>query len=236
MQTVSGSGAQHQDDVWSVSDRHQSLQDIVYDKLQSDIALGAYQIGEKLGVRELSRTFNISSAPLREALMRLVTDGLVTFKPRVGFFVSSFEPDEISEIFEIRLALECLACEKAVILRNENDLADIEELLFKLDGIDADNWHLANREFHLAIYRSCGSPRLMQEIIRYWDLLSVYLRLYMRWFKYPVNAQQQHRQMLEALRNRDAETLKAELKPHLFTTRDRILKRIAQVNVDKSKS
>ena len=221
-----GSGAANEDA--SIVKTYRSIQDLIYQRLQSDIAAGVYKFGEKLMVRELSRKFQVSGAPVRESLMCLVTDGLVTFKPRIGFFVSNFEPKEIREIFEVRYALEALACEKLVKNVQEEHLLEVEEILEALRRCpNADEWHLLNREFHLTLYKGCDSERLQQEITRYWDLLNIYLRVYMRWFVFPQKAQEEHEQMYLALKNADLENLKELLFVHLFRTCDDILGKIA---------
>jgi len=74
---------------------------------------------------------------------------------------------------------------------------------------------------------------LLQEITRYWDLLNIYLRVYMRWFVFPHKAQEEHEQMYLALKNADLEQLKELLHVHLFRTCDDILGKIAESKNEK---
>ena len=76
---------------------------------------GTYEPGDKLKEAELSRTLGISRSPVRQAIQSLANDGLVRLVPQRGAFVSSFDLEEIKEIYEVREALEVTAARLAAV-------------------------------------------------------------------------------------------------------------------------
>ena len=118
------------------------------------------QAGQPMRQEEIARQLGVSRLPVREALNRLATEGLVELKPRRGFFVTSLDADEIEDIFDMRALLESRAGKLATERRTlaDSDALDtiVRELDSALDGpIKFELWAELNLRFHTRLYQSC---------------------------------------------------------------------------------
>jgi len=104
----------------------------VYNVIKENICGGRYEPGQRLNEVELASSLNVSRSPVREALRRLAADGLVEEKPNRGVFVREFTPQNIQEIFDVRVLLESYCIQRSVqFMTNEQK----QELIHCLDQI-----------------------------------------------------------------------------------------------------
>ncbi|MCD8364818.1 MAG: GntR family transcriptional regulator [Clostridiales bacterium] len=101
-----------------------SLVDQVYEKLRERIVALEIPFGSKLNVSKLQEEYGVSSTPVREALNRLLNDGLIEFENNVGARVIDFTPDDVRQVQELSYAYEIVAARNA--LRN-GDIAEMAE-------------------------------------------------------------------------------------------------------------
>lgn len=107
-----------------------SLSDAVYDAVHHRIVTGIYRPNQRLVETEIAAELGASRTPVREALVRLIKDGLAT-KSRQGLTVREFTFEEVREIYEVRAALEGYAARLAADRRTPDALARIEETLHR---------------------------------------------------------------------------------------------------------
>ncbi|MET3304462.1 GntR family transcriptional regulator [Bradyrhizobium diazoefficiens] len=105
------------------------LPNLIYERLRIDILEGVLRPGQLLRQEELSKRFDVSRVPLREAMTRLVADGLIVLRPRRGYAVSSLRRSEILEIFELRAVVEEHAGMLAARARTRDDIQRVEQYL-----------------------------------------------------------------------------------------------------------
>src|SRR5690349_938938 len=86
----------------------------LYSDILAKIMTGELQAGQRLIEEEVARTYGVSRTPVREVFFALAKDGLVERVQNRGARVVSFTPDDVEEIFDIRMALECLSIRNAV--------------------------------------------------------------------------------------------------------------------------
>jgi len=110
-----------------------SLSDQIYDALIMRITNLSYLPGEKINLDSLKAEFHVSTAPIREALQRLVKDNLIIIKPRVGFYVVDLTEKEVKELYDARKALETYSLRLSVQRMNEKDILDMEEQFMELE-------------------------------------------------------------------------------------------------------
>ncbi len=103
-----------------------SLVDQVYDKLRERIVTLKIPFGSKLNVSKLQEEYGVSSTPVREAMNRLLNDGLIEFENNVGARVIDFNEDDVRQVQELSLAYEMLAARNA--LRNGDTAAMADEI------------------------------------------------------------------------------------------------------------
>lgn len=110
-----------------------SISDQVYTALKKEILAGELQPGARLLVLEIAKKFNISQAPVREALERLKSAGFSTSIPNKGSIVSYITDKEIKDIFELREIIEGFAVRQSMKQLNENDFNYLEDLIRQMD-------------------------------------------------------------------------------------------------------
>jgi DNA-binding GntR family transcriptional regulator len=89
--------------------RRQKLADLAYDAIRDSITAGVFAMGERLVETRLAADLGMSRAPIREALRRLLEEGLVVERAHHGMFVRTFEGAEIVDLYNARLAIEAAA-------------------------------------------------------------------------------------------------------------------------------
>jgi DNA-binding GntR family transcriptional regulator len=200
---------------------HESVQELVASRLREAILSGSFEGGRPLRQAEIAARFGVSSIPVREAFRRLEGEGLVVFYPRRGAVVSKLSADEMREICEMREALEPLALGKALPNMADKDLRRAKEVLDLADKEPDDQllprWGEMNWEFHGALYRPAGRPRLLGAIHNLHINFDRYLRLHFSAMRYREKGQQEHREILERCEQRDEEGAVEALRLHIQT-------------------
>lgn len=185
-----------------------ALAEQAYDVLREAVTAQQIPAGTSLSVPEIARRLGISRSPVREAIARLVADGLAVAEPRRGAVVANITRDELVEIYDLREVLEGLACRLAATRLSDEELAELEELLDAhrkavRDGDVAGHMSL-DQAFHAAVRGATGNSRLVDGL----DRLQGQIRLAMDATHRPAGAMEQalseHEAIVEALRARDA--------------------------------
>jgi DNA-binding GntR family transcriptional regulator len=129
----------------------------VYHELHAAIVSMQLKPGAALNEKALTEQFGVSRTPVREALIRLVEDGLVNIYPQSGTFVAPISVSLIPEAVVIRKALEGATVEKAAECADAEDLARLDDILarqrFLAGRQDMNGFHEADEAFHEAIAR-----------------------------------------------------------------------------------
>ena len=159
----------------TVFEDYRTLQDIVFVRLRDQIFNGELKPGDRLNTSRLARSLGVSRMPVREALTRLASVGLVENIPHRGAFVKKLSIEEVIETYYIRAALEGVAARLAA--RNlqpaqAQQLLDIcGETERAVETGDDKRFLELNFQFHSIIYAAARSPQL-EELIRQFYLSS----------------------------------------------------------------
>jgi len=196
-----------------------TVNDEVYTRLHQAITSGALMPGMKLTIRSIADSFQVSTMPVRDALRRLEASGLVVFGRR-SVTVTLLSPDEVEQVFQIRLRLEQLAAEWAISRIRPQDLDDLEQILAQMDEPDlsAEQWRVLNQRFHLRFYERAESEHLLRLIRDVWSKVEPYMAIYASRVDDFAEAQQQHRFMLDLIRRGDLSGLLVATAHHLDHT------------------
>ena len=186
-----------------------SAQEAAHARLREMIFSGALQAGQALRQEEIARQLGLSRLPVREALNRLATEGLVELKPRRGFYVVSLKPDEIEDIFEMRAMLEARAGQQATQRMTAQDADAVDRVVDRLDiavnGNEGfDDYARLNEEFHERLYQSCNRKYLRRQIRMLRDAVAPLIRILASEIGELRRAQEEHRQMARFFRLGDA--------------------------------
>ena len=126
-----------------------NLNEWVYDELRARLLTRREPPGGKLSLHALAAELGVSRSPVHHALTRLVSEGLLSVRPRRGYFVTPVTARAVAEGYDVRLALELLAAERSVRSLAASDLGRFTELLEATDAaISHEQWDAANAAFH----------------------------------------------------------------------------------------
>lgn len=197
------------------------LQDQVCATLREDILACRLRPGAELREQVLATRLNVSKSPVREALLRLAQERLVTIRPRQGYQVAPVSLAEAADLLELRSVLE-LACLHCTLARASQAQ---RKAVANASKFESNDFIAYNREFHIRLAGSCGNARLAQSAaaaIAQTDRL-VHLSLGTITNRDPAQLVVEHRALAEAVAVSDARTAKRLLRRHLETAQRRVL-------------
>jgi DNA-binding GntR family transcriptional regulator len=205
----------------------------VYFQIKNLILCNDVMPGQKMHHQELSDRLGVSRTPVREALTRLVQEGYVSFLPNRGFTCKEIGLQEAEELYDLREALEVFAMEKAVA--NVSDQA-LDELSRKIQLYGADVQRRFSRErliydqdLHLDIARVGGNETLLRALTQVFERIILKRRtdgLYDP--ARGLAAHQEHLQLIEAMKRRDAAQAVRVLREHIRAGKDNVLADLRQ--------
>jgi DNA-binding GntR family transcriptional regulator len=207
----------------------ETLADRAYNAISDAIVRGELPAGARISEAALARRFQIGRGPLREALRRLEGRRLVVAKPNAGARVASLSARDVIELFEIREILEVRACQLATERMLDGEIDELKQLLDTHDR-DPDSGRATSRtakapDLHTAIIRGSKNNQLINLLCgELWDLLRVY-RVKSSGEAGRVEAAfREHREIVEAMRQRDAERAALLMGRHIRKARSNLLR------------
>ena len=203
-----------------------TLSERVFDALQSAIVTGDLKPGEKIREPELARRFGTSRGPLRDALRRLEARHLVVNTPNTGARVVSLSPRQLVELYEVREALEGMTCRLAAANMSDGDVADLAALLDRheaeISGKDGATYFRqeGDLDFHFRIASACGNELLRSALCEdHYQLMRLYRYKFANRAGRAHRALAEHRLILDAIRERDAEHAELMMRRHIRNAR-----------------
>jgi DNA-binding GntR family transcriptional regulator len=193
----------------------------VTDQVRRAILTGELPPGTRMLQGELAERLAISITPIRAALKQLAAEGLIHIEPRRAVSVHLPTPEELREVFEIRILLEPVSVKKAARKITDEELERAEELLDAMDAAESTGeWDVLNRDFHALLVAASGSARLSTIMLNLLSLATIGIRS-SGVLSVPRmdEAGVEHRRILAACRARDPEAARAMTLKHLQSTR-----------------
>ncbi|SMF82327.1 transcriptional regulator, GntR family [Tistlia consotensis] len=195
--------------------RGATLTDRVYARLRRGLLVGFWAPGEKLSARQIAREMNVSMTPVREAMMRLATEGALEMTETRAFRAPELGRAAYRELVRVRLALEPMAAGLAAARIEPSQVAAIEALNERLAAhLRQDQFHQAlevDSQLHLAIYEAAGQPLLLS-IIDGLLLRAGPTRTRLSYaYRKSLAGYEHHRRLIAALRVHDAAAAEAEV-------------------------
>ncbi|WP_111495965.1 GntR family transcriptional regulator [Marinobacter bohaiensis] len=218
-----------------IAPQTQTRADEAFDCLQTAIVKGDLAPGEKIGELELCERFQLTRGPLREALGRLESRGLLIRRPHAGFKVMAVSGDELLELYRIREVMEGLAAQQAAERMNDEEIDDLMRLLDRHEQMveeaqgQAYYQHEGDYDFHYCIAMGSRNRKLSQMLLG--DLYYM-----VRMYRYrlststgrPQRALREHRNIAEAIAQRDGELARFLMQRHINAARLNIEKKIKE--------
>ncbi|WP_018689471.1 GntR family transcriptional regulator [Ahrensia kielensis] len=205
-----------------------SLADKAYNVLRRAVLTNVLVSESLWSDRELCEKFDLSRTPVREAILRLQLEQLVQIVPRKGMRVMPLRLEDVRDIHQVTKALELEAALLIAKSENRDEVLAIikgavEEMERAMQAKDRDAWVLADTRCHFAVVDKCGNKRLadMYHAQRGLTDRARYFVLHIR--DLPMQSTVEHRQMYEALLNRDSQALERLYRQHWDRTTEEML-------------
>lgn len=207
-----------------------------YWRLRQAILHVEHEPNEKLKLEELKTRYNMGASPLREALARLSSEGLVVFTGGRGFRVAGISAADLRDIAMVRKLLETQALRLSIALGDDEWEAAVIAAFHKLslaedklanDPSAISDWEQRNREFHSALTSAAGSPRVLELAQGMYDLHERYRRLSRLERTRSRDVHKEHRQIMEAALRRDADAACKLTEAHIDATTSRVEQMLA---------
>ena len=197
-----------------------SREDLVYEAIREKILKGEFKPNQTLNQSEIGHTYGVSIIPVRTAISRLVTEGLLVQDPYHSPQVPALSKEELQEVLLICMNLEILAIRQAIPHIGPQALEELRRILNRMqaaldEGELLEYGHI-NRDFHMAIYRNAGLPRLERMIGDLWNQADInsYRAMFDLVPELAEHAQAEHVQLLELIEAKDVEAAAGLMAAH----------------------
>lgn len=210
-----------------------SLTEEVYEKLYEYIINGDIKPGENLNISSLKEKFKVSLVVVREALIKLTSQGIVVQKPNCGFVVVELEKTRLIDVIEARKINEGAALKLAIrngdvkwesnILAKEYELGRTPVFLDKEEKIINPDWNDKHYNFHYSIVEGCGNETLLYMCNYLWNISRVYRKQCLSLGQNKRNFAEEHKKLMEAVLDRNEEMAVKLFEQHMDTTKDQML-------------
>jgi DNA-binding GntR family transcriptional regulator len=221
-----------------------SLTSLAFERLRYDILQGHLAPAERLRIQPLSERYQIGATAIREALSRLVTDGLVESEDQRGFTVTPVSREELLDLTQTRIQVEQMAMRMAVargdlewetqVLSSFHRLSRIETQPWSEEVIT--NWAVAHRQFHDALTMGCGSPWTLRLCRLLYDKSERYRNLSaVEGKERGRDVTKEHKALADAAMARDADALCQAIEAHFGLTTRLIVDGVGQPHAIKRK-
>ena len=203
-----------------ITNQHRSLSDIATDSIRDAIIRGDFKMGQAVREAAISSTLNISKTPVREALSKLESEGLVVSEKNKGYRIFSLSKEEYIELSELRFALESQALRYGFERNNSELIEGLQEILNSMKDFlqitDRETYQTLDNNFHHVFFKSCGNSSITKV---YDNHQSVIVATRLRNLKKEnVNKQtsyEQHKQLVDMLINKNIDQAIILLEKHI---------------------
>ena len=197
----------------------------LYNRLKEMTVNFGVRPGERLNEVALARELEASRTPLREALNRLAAERLIEFRPGKGFFCRDLDARSIYDLYELREAVECAAVRKACERATDEQIALLKEQLYATGltyvGKTIREVTENDEAFHVGIADLSGNAEFVQQ------LRDINARIrFIRWVDMAARVLEtkgEHRNIMQAIEARDADTAAALMRGHIVKRMDQIV-------------
>ena len=199
----------------------------IYRELRRAIIMGHRKAGERLDIDLLCHQYDTSITPVRDALQMLSQEGLITIRPRSGYFVTRISLKELRDMLEMREILELAVLERAAARITPDQLAALRHVHAGYTGDDDESYDRytdENRRFHYLLAQASGNHELAETLGHLHDRLARYMVM-----RHAGQTQEDgHQKILDALQDKDLSAARTHLLSEIRTSREAILERVYQ--------
>jgi DNA-binding GntR family transcriptional regulator len=204
------------------------LRDNVYENLRSDILTCRLAPGDDMREQELAERYAVSRQPVREALLRLEREHLVTVQPRQGYRVNPISLADARDLLRFRFALEPACVAEAIENAPQNVLNALDD--YRRFAGNHEDFIAYNRAFHSALAHASGNRRMAASLCDLIGQADRLVRVSVANVKGhdPTRLVAEHVALIEAMQRRDARSAARIIKAHIAQTEKRVLPALAR--------
>lgn len=200
---------------------------LVVETLREKILSGEIKAGQPLRQAALAEELNVSRIPVREALLQLEAEGLVSFEPHKGATATELSATQVDELFELRAMLEAELLAASIPNLSEENLEEAHQLLQKLGKAlgkenAANTWSELNSDYHNCLYSGANRPQTQDLVNTLNKNADRYIRMHLLWAGGISKAESEHTDLLTLSKERNVEKAVSVLKQHILGSRDEI--------------
>lgn len=201
-----------------MENRFNTKTDVAYDFLKREITDGTYQPGGRIKISQVARELSVSDIPVREALNRLESEGLVEHTPHVGYKVTHPEFNKYVEVFQVRQLLEGQATALAAEAIRPEAVEELQSLVELMREATEKGNMVAlaklNYKFHHLIYSSCGNSVLIRQVEQVWAIYPRTRSIFTMIPERAITVQAEHEEIFQAIKAGDALRAKQTMFEH----------------------
>jgi len=197
-----------------------TISETIYQYLKKEIIEGRLKPKQRIIEREISKLFNVSSTPVREALYRLTAEKYLVFNARKEVFVQETTLTEVKELYEIVRILDKLALEKFFENLRDKDINELKAMTVKLGEYYKKNkinlYLKQNLRIHQKIWEKSKRKYLQETLAQIMEKISIF-RKYVSPFSEPLSIEKSykdHLKLMKAIENRDIDSIQKIISSH----------------------
>lgn len=204
---------------------HTELSEKVYQLLKNMILNREFVGGQRLDLNDLSQQMKISRTPLKDAVNRLVQEGLVEVKPRSGTFVSTVKESDIDEVIEIRLMIEQWCTSHLTELQAAKLTQILDSILIQFEAtlkqepFPFEVFLELDVKFHSEIVQAVGNAKLLEQYRSLNSFLHASRIYYFQSYERSALGHQEHAAFVDALKRYDISSACKTLEDHILASR-----------------
>ncbi|SFJ54821.1 DNA-binding transcriptional regulator, GntR family [Halobacillus dabanensis] len=215
----------------------QKNEEIAYGKIKRAIMLKRLVAGQRVTEEWVGKELNMSRTPIRAAFNRLENEGLIELIPHRGAFVCDPSDKELEDVFNLRVVLESYAVELAIHQMTKENFEELDQLLEEeekaYEDKDYEEFLRINGQIHAYPAKVAENKFLLQEIEKLNQWSDCYLILRDNFYTTPLNqvlSIPEHKEVIDALKKRDAEAAKKAIEAHMLSTLNDLSERTSIFN------
>jgi len=205
----------------------QSTAELIADQLRSAIMYGVFAPGTQLGEAELAARFAVSRGPLREAMQRLVQEGLLRGERHRGLFVIDLDAADVRDVYLARLAIERMACQLVMNGNRGEAVARLSEALLNLvtaaESRDRNAMSDADQAFHQTLVSCSGNSRLERMAQTLLVETRMCLAALQEHYPEPEELVAEHRALVDAISDGNEKLLLGLIEAHMLESIERLV-------------
>ncbi len=208
-------------------DNYKPLREVVFESVRGAIISGVLKPGERLMEVQLAEKLGVSRTPIREAIRKLELEGLVIMMPRKGAYVADLSLKDITDVLEIRAALEGLASGLAALRITDEEIEELELTAVQFhQAIEADDFDMIVQkdiEFHDRIFKAARNEKLLQITNNLREQVQRFRIMYINKSNKSKDLAKEHYEIAEAISKRNIDMAERIAKRHIENAEKYIL-------------